>query len=55
MSTPTASVRLHGRFAHRLRRRYQAVLESDTVFKTAVIGSGFLSAFLAMMALLSAA
>jgi hypothetical protein len=38
-------------FTHRIGRRCQVVVESDAFFKTAVIGSGFLSAIL-MIALL---
>jgi hypothetical protein len=40
---------------HRVKRRCQALVESDASLKTTVIGSGFLSAILTMKALLSAA
>jgi len=42
-------------FARRVKRRCQAAVESDVFFKATVIGSGFLSTVLAMMALLSTA
>jgi hypothetical protein len=44
-----------GMFAHRVKRRCHAIAGSDAFFKTSVIGGGFLSATLAMMASLSAA
>lgn len=45
-----------GLFAHhRIRRQCRVVVESDTFFKIAVIGGGFLSVILAITALLSVA